>query len=616
MLKLFKRAAAYLAGPTSSESTAAYFGIGPTAAKIDVTQEKALTLSAVWCAINVIADSIGAMPVQIFVPRGDKIEKDTSSNLYWLVHERPNPAMSATTFIKTMVAHAVSWGNGFAEIQRGERGEVTGLWLIPPDRMQVHIGDDDVPFYVYSDRRGKRFYLLRDEVLHILGPSYDGLYGRSVVSYARETIAAGLASDEYIGSVIGSGGTPSGIIKHSGKLNDERRRQIAQSWEASHGGSRKAGRIAVMDVDFNFTPLSMSPADAQFLQTRQFSILEIARWFKLPPSKLGDYRQAKFANLEMDEASFLNHSLLPWIKGLEQELNNKLFPRGPRYFKLNFDALLRTDTLTRYRAHEVGIRNGILTIDEARKKEDLNPVPDGLGSQHLMPANTMVLGQRPESGSEMVNPTQDEPDPTDDEPEDEPEAEDVEDVEAAAEDARGILAEYTLHFADIIRRSVAKEQKIVATNSKRTDTQHGWRDWCAGFYGRQHPAELAGWSRNAVLGLVQRVNGRRVRDSDLALVDAVSADFGKRYAAAAGDAVLADRSAPEGWSAAHVVDVADKLTRRAYFDVLMASSPAVRWYADGCECGECGMNHGQIVDTAPTCGAILLPAKEVSHGGS
>lgn len=372
-----------------------FFGAGgPTAAGIEVGVTEALSYGPVLAAVQVIAGDLGSLPLITYerLERGKR--RATEHPLYPLLHNAPNEFMTAVGLREMTQGHALTWGNGASYIER-DKGRVVGLWPLHPGRIHpriTHTGRGKVTLvYDYADQvNGINTTLLADEVLHIAGLGGDGIRGYSIVRLAAESIALGIAAEKYGGSWFGNGSRPSGFLRTPGNLSDEAGRRLKSDWEAMHRGLDKAQRIAILEEGLEWQALGVPPEDAQFLETRKFSVNEIARWFRLPPHKIGDLERSTFSNIEQQQIDYVSSALRVWLVRWEQSIAQRLLGQAERrrYFCEHLlDALLRGDTKTRYEAYAIARNWGWMSADDIAEAENRNPLPDGRGAVYLVPLN-------------------------------------------------------------------------------------------------------------------------------------------------------------------------------------------------------------------------------------
>ena len=372
------------------------FGGGEdTGSGITVDEDSALNFSAVWNAVNIIAGAVGYLPMMVYRKTERGKERADKDPVFWLLHDRPNDYMDALTFRETLQGHALTWGNGYAEIERDGASRPIALWPLPPNRVEPTIVNQRL-IYRYAPANGPVVDLPYDDVFHVKGLSFDGLKGYSPIRRARESIGLGIACEKFGASFFGNGAWMGGLVVHPGKLSAQAQTNLRESLNTEHQGVGKANRIAVLQEGMTYHKTGVAPEEAQFLQTRRFGVEEIARWFDLPPHMLKDTERATFNNIEHQGIEFVTRTLVKWLRRWELEANYKLFSdsrQGSYFAEFKVDALLRGDIKTRMEAYNSGIQSGIFTRNEVRDWENLNPI-DGLDDP-LQPLNMVKVGEKP-----------------------------------------------------------------------------------------------------------------------------------------------------------------------------------------------------------------------------
>jgi HK97 family phage portal protein len=380
-------------GPYGSNDPAlqALFGGRPTAAGVSVNEQTALNISAVWCAINIIAGGVSALPLILYKRlANDGKERFTDHPVYRLLHDEPNPETVSMTFRETLQAHALTWGNGYAEIQRDETGRPVALWQITPDRVR--------PFREPTARAPLRYDVIQpdgrhvtldaERMLHVPGLGWDGTQGYSVIHKARESLGLLAATEKFGAKFFGNSATAGLTAHHPGKLSETAHARLKTSLNAALTGDQ-AHSLILLEEGVTIEKVTIPPNDAQFLETRKFQVTEVARWFNIPPHMLKDLDRATFSNIEQQSLEFVIHTLTPWLVRWEQELERKLIrplERRQQFIKHNVNALLRGDTLSRYQAHAIGRQWGWLSPNDILKLEDQNPIGPQ-GDIYLVPSN-------------------------------------------------------------------------------------------------------------------------------------------------------------------------------------------------------------------------------------
>lgn len=360
-----------------------------------VSNNSALQLGTVFACIRNISEDVGKLPFKLFkplTPRGK--EPLPNHQLYRILHDMPNEEMTSMVFRQTLTAHCLSWGNGYAEIQRDARGKVVALWPLRPDRVLPfrNENDDNKIWYEITTDTGEKVFIRFDSMLHIPGLAFDGLVGYNVIRFARECLGGALAGQKYASAFYGNGAVPGGILSHPETLSDPAHGRLVKSLEDRHKGAGKAAKVMVLEEGMTYTQTTIPPEEAQFLETRQFNVPEISRWFRMPPYKVSDTTRAQgWSTLEQANTDYVTDTLLPWIVRWEQEVWRKLLsPRDKSaglFAKHVVQGLLRGDTKTRTESYVRGRNWGWLSADDVRDLEDMNPLPDDLGQVYLMPLN-------------------------------------------------------------------------------------------------------------------------------------------------------------------------------------------------------------------------------------
>ncbi len=394
-------------------------GYGPksTAGGVDVSEESALTYSAVFCASRVLTETPAMLDLLTYrrISQEDQ-EQAFDFSLYDLLKYSPNPQMSSMPFREGRSLHQVNWGNGFAEIVRDRydpMGEVQALYPIHPCRVKPpRRGDtysDGRPVedgaYLVQNNDGSRTVLQPWEMLHVPGLfSEDGIWGKGVIDYAREAVGFGLATEEHGASYFGSGGQPRGIVFAPGLKEREQRAQFRREWKEIHG-TPDSSNIAILPVESKYQQVSMSNENSQYLQTRAFNVLEIARFYRIPPHMLMEMVKAGYASIEVMSLEFVIYSLLPWLRRWEEQCCLKLLTPAQRqeyYIEHNLAGLLRGDLKSRMEAYQTAIATGVMTINEARRLENLNNIGPS-GDVHYVPMN-MTTTERMMEGLDASQP--------------------------------------------------------------------------------------------------------------------------------------------------------------------------------------------------------------------
>lgn len=403
--------------PQNSTNGSGYrYYFGGTTSGNTVTERSAMQISAVYACVRVLSEAIASLPLHLYeyTEEGSKV-KAVKLPLYRLLHDEPNPEMTSYIFRETLMTHLLLWGNAYAQIIRNGRGEVVGLYPLMANRMRVDRDENGHIYYEYqmntSDAPTMKTGTVRlspEEVLHVPGLGFDGLVGYSPIAMAKNSIGMAMATEEYGASFFKNGANPSGVLSMPGTVKDPEK--IRSSWEAGFGGSHKANKVAILEEGMTYTPISISPEQAQFLETRKFQLDEIARIFRIPPHLIGDLEHATFSNIEEQSLEFVTYTLEPWLVRWEQSMQRSLLlpQEKENYFiRFNVDGLLRGDYGSRMSGYATGIQNGIYSINDVRELENMDLLSDEEGGNlHVLNGNVVKLadaGSAYEKNTESEN---------------------------------------------------------------------------------------------------------------------------------------------------------------------------------------------------------------------
>ncbi|WP_028605319.1 phage portal protein [Ottowia thiooxydans] len=346
-----------------------------------VNDQTAQGVSAVYACVQAIAETTATLPLILYRRSGDDRERAGDHPLYRVLHDAANPEQTALEFRELMQANVLLRGNAFARIVRGYDGQVRELWPINPDRMNVLRLNTGKLAYEYSDTEGRLNRLLADEVLHLrhrLGD--DGVMGVSPIQAARGVIELAISEQEHGVSTFRNGAKLLGVLKFPGKLKAEQRTTIRESWASQHAGGANSGRTAVLEEGADFQPVSMSLEDAEWIEARKLSVVEVCRLFRVPPVIVQSMESANYSNSVELARQFVTLSLRRHLTMWEQGIAQKLLTEAGRrtYFaEHQVEGLLRGDATNRAAFYSSGITSGWMLKSEARKLENL-PVIEGI----------------------------------------------------------------------------------------------------------------------------------------------------------------------------------------------------------------------------------------------
>lgn len=357
------------------------FGISASKSGKSVTVSDALKVAAVLACVRVISEGVAQVPFKLLRANGKNTLEARDHRLWGLLHRKPNEVTTSFAFRETLAVHAALTGNGFAFINRNSRGEVLELINLEPGAVTIKASDTlgVPPEYVVSGRNGAPRTCSASEILHIKGPSWDGIAGMQVVRLAREAIGLAMATEESHSRLHSNGARPGGMLSVDGTLSDKQFGELNTWIETNYQGSDNAWKTMILDRAAKFVPMAMSGVDSQHLETRRFQLEEICRIFRVMPIMVcSQDKSSTYAGAEQNFLAHVVHTLGPWFERIEQAVDCQLLTDDERkagyYCKLEEKGLLRgalKDT-AEYLYKLAGI--GIMSRNEARELLDLNPL--------------------------------------------------------------------------------------------------------------------------------------------------------------------------------------------------------------------------------------------------
>lgn len=351
--------------------------------------ERAISEATYFACMKVLSESIGKLPLKL-LRYNDKngVETARKHPLYYVLHDRPNPYMTATTFWSTVEYNRNHYGNAYVWIQGA--GKDMKLWILPSTQVTVYYDDAkilaDQPdiYYVYSGG-GRMYRFGSEEILHFKSSNtLDGILGISVQDQLKATIGGGVKSQKMLNKMYSSGFTAKAVLNYTGSLSDANVQELVKMTEAYAKGELSndgVENIIPIPLGFSLNPLNVKLADNQFVEVRQYTALQIASAFGIKPYQIGDYTKSSYASAEAQQLSFLVDTLLYIIKQYEEELSYKLLSReeidNGYHFKFNVAVILRADLATQINTLSAGVSNFIYTPNEARAMLDLEAKEGG-----------------------------------------------------------------------------------------------------------------------------------------------------------------------------------------------------------------------------------------------
>lgn len=348
-----------------------------TSSGFTINETAALGIPAVYACVRVLTEAIAALPLLTYerAANGDR-ERARNFSLFRLLHDAPNPLMTSFELRELLVGHLCLRGNAYCYIER-DNGEIVALWPLHPDKVTVEISGREL-IYGHQNDGIEKMYSMAD-ILHIRGLSADGIVGYSPLTLLRDSLGYAKAVGEYSSSYFKNDASPGGILSTAATLGPDSQKSLRAAWAAGHSGKDNHHRVAILDNDLKWQSIGVSPQDSQLIESQKFSVVEIARVFRVPLNLVMDYERSTYSNVTEQNRSFLTHTLQPWLTRIEQAAMKSLLTESEKekfFIEFLTQDFLRSDTKTRFESYKIAIEAGFLTIDEVRQLENMNAVPD------------------------------------------------------------------------------------------------------------------------------------------------------------------------------------------------------------------------------------------------
>ena len=384
-MNLLQKAVSYLARSIGLTDPRLYRALGsvPTSSGETVNTASVLGLAAAWACVNLLAGTIASLPLMVYRTRGGARTVASDHPLYRILHDSPNADQTALDFWEFVCASLELHGNAYAEVVRARNGRIIALGVpITPELVTVRRLDTGALEYEWVDQ-GRRIIAGQDRVLHIRGFGGNPLGGLSTLSAGRQSFGLAQAIERASGDTFRNGVRPSGLLKTADTLTIDQRKQAEELLQEKFSGAINAGRPMLLDRGMDWVQLSISPEDAQMLQSRAFSVEEVCRFFGVPPFMVGHTEKTTSwgTGLEQQTLGFQKFTLRRRLKRIEQALEKQLLSVADRLagitIEFNLEGLLRADSAARASFYQLMLTNGVMTINEVRSLENLPPVEGG-----------------------------------------------------------------------------------------------------------------------------------------------------------------------------------------------------------------------------------------------
>lgn len=355
---------------------------------VTVNQTTAMHLSAYFAAVRLLSTSIAQLPFHVIKTNGRTKQVASEHPVDYLIHTEPNQTISAFDFRETLMANTFNYGNGYALIER-DGPRPGAFFLVDPRLVEPYLEGNILKYRIGAKTpQSSARTVLSDDMIHVSCFGWDGLRGKSIIEYASGDLSLSLAAQKMSQLYYSQGGNIGAWIEHPSQLGDAALKRLQQSVDKRIAGIDNVHKVKVLEEGMKYHRVESDAEKSQMLEARKMAVTEVARWFNLPPHMIGDLEKATFSNINAQDLSYVKHSLMPWVIKVEQAFNRKVFlqsEKSTHFTRMNLDGLLRADIETRAKVYQMGILTGWMSRNEAREKEDMNPV-DGL-DEFLSPMN-------------------------------------------------------------------------------------------------------------------------------------------------------------------------------------------------------------------------------------
>jgi len=471
---------------------------GTASSGVNVNHKTAIGYPPLWRAISLISNDVAGLPLDVYrrtENNGREVARSHSAEK--LVKYRASSIMRACVFRKTLTAHALLFGNGFAWIERNSLRQPVALWVLDPQNMIIRYMEEDDQLWYCTYINGEPVKFPAMEVLHIRGLGHDGIRGYSILDIMQDALGVGMAAQDFGGRFFGQGSNMSGLLMIPGAFSDEKIRNTMDAWNSMNAGLKNSHKVGLLQDGVRFQQLTVNPEQAQFLQTRQFEVrATVANIIGVPPHLLGDDTRTSHSSLEQENLSYLQRSLNPWLKEWESECNEKLLSerekeRDTHFVEFNREAevqMIYKDKIDGiYRQMEMGL----ISANEGRRLLNLSDLGED-GDIRYRPANWLEVGEEPAPAAVPMTQS-----------DDEPQEDAADDVNLAA-------------LRQMVTASAGQAVKIEADRVKRASkSASNFLNWVESFY--------ATWIENSLAGLesdaVTEIKAKHAAESKLQILD-------------------------------------------------------------------------------------------------
>jgi HK97 family phage portal protein len=342
-----------------------------------------MLLSTVYRCVDVISDAVAQLPLETYrIDSGGFKTPYMEHPVYSLMNEEPNESMTRFTFFKTTIISMLLRGNGYAYIERDERGYPLQVIYLPDGYVGIEWIRDrqGIPRKRYRVTGFKELVEPRD-MIHVLNFSYDGIIGVSTLTHARQTLGIATDSESHASGFFKGGASMAGILSYEGRLSEDQKDQMYKTWaKRVNPMTGSPNGIAILEANMKYTPITISPKDSQLLESRQFNVIDICRFFSVSPVKAFDLTKSSYSTVEATQIAFLTDTIAPILTKIELELQRKLFlpsERGGVKIEFNTNAFLRADKAAQAAYLKEQFNTGSITPNEIRRENNRSRLEDG-----------------------------------------------------------------------------------------------------------------------------------------------------------------------------------------------------------------------------------------------
>lgn len=377
-------------------STVASVFVATGSTSQEVNADSAMKFTTVYSCVKVLSESVAILPLYLYQETKDKRKKQT--NKLTKILDNPNKFMSCYDFKSMLMVDLELRGNSYWQIVRNKGLEVTGIYPLLADQMMIKVVESGKVEYHYASTTQGLVILADEEVLHFKMMSMDGIVGISPVAYNKLSISLGMSQLEYSDKFYQNGSNSAVVLSHPAMLDEEAYNRLKSSFTKQYVGVKNSHKPLLLEDGMKIERLSITNAEAQYIESRTFTKNDIASIFRVPPHMINEMSRATFSNIEHQGMEYVKYTLMPYLVMIETELNNKLTSSDKQFFKFDVNELIRGDTKTRYESYQLAIQSGWMSPNEARAKEDMETV-EGLDIYQVQ----MNMTQISKDGKEVKN---------------------------------------------------------------------------------------------------------------------------------------------------------------------------------------------------------------------